>query len=177
MLHTAVYSVNGARVSVSGRNWTLFCCVFWSHYCIWNAVVQNFCERRGLYSVHGRVRCSCRYVCVLWTLKRDRNMQQNNVRFLPGTATYTCSYYHTAVYSVEMVMICIVDSIKHLAWATGIKWKIRRRLHTKHMEKCRDLLFSCQINYAVIKIQRGSYNALLKVPVCSFTQPANHSNS
>ena len=49
-------------------------------------------------------------------------------------------------------MISIVDSIKHLAWAARIKWKMQRWLHTKHMEKFRDLLFSCQINYAVKEV-------------------------
>ena len=30
-------------VALLSRNWTLFCCIFRSHYCVWSAVTQYFC--------------------------------------------------------------------------------------------------------------------------------------
>ena len=36
-------------VAVPGRNRTLFCCTFWSHYHVWSAVIQNFYYGWGSY--------------------------------------------------------------------------------------------------------------------------------
>ena len=35
--------LHNTHVAVSGRSWTLFCCVFRSYYHVWSAVTQYFC--------------------------------------------------------------------------------------------------------------------------------------
>ena len=64
LVHVALRCYNGIQcifnllsskfpscVAVPGRNWTLFCCIFWSHYRVQSAVVQNFRWGWGSYAL------------------------------------------------------------------------------------------------------------------------------
>ena len=44
------------NVAVFGRNWAIFHCIFWLHYCIWSAVAQKFSLRGTSYTLDRRVR-------------------------------------------------------------------------------------------------------------------------
>ena len=108
-LHVSVSSVN-TYVAVLGRNWTLFHCVLWSHYhvrsavtmdnivhvYIIHAVTQYFCCGRGSYALCKLMNTWNIYPVHMGptpnrssALQCARNIQWNNVQFLPGTATYT----------------------------------------------------------------------------------------
>ena len=51
-------------VAVPGRIWTLFCCIFWSCYCVQSTVAQNFRLGRGSYALRRHVR-SCIYAALM----------------------------------------------------------------------------------------------------------------
>ena len=62
-----------------------------------------------------------------------------------------------------MVMISIVDSIKHLAWAAGIKRKIRRWLHTKHMKKLETCFLAVRFIMLSLKFKEVATMPFLRI--------------
>ena len=48
-------------MAVPGRNWILFCHIFWAYHWVWLAIVLSFHWGWGWYVLHRRIRYSCIY--------------------------------------------------------------------------------------------------------------------
>ena len=85
------------NVAVPCINCRLFCRVFQSHCCVWSARIAELPLGRGLYVLRNN-RLSTKRIwalgkfsdTALQTQRYTRNTQQNNLRFLHGTATRSC---------------------------------------------------------------------------------------
>ena len=81
-------------VAVSGRNWTLFRCIFQSQYCVQSAVTQHFRYGWGSYSLCKLMNTRHVYTACMSPTPNGSSALLNTVMrskydvwFLPGTAT------------------------------------------------------------------------------------------